>query len=62
MIGIMDEKDKENINRGTVETLFSTYQYIWGIWYPQSGYEIADREDFECCTEKFLGPYMKIRK
>ncbi|MHC1723537.1 MAG: GyrI-like domain-containing protein [Aminipila sp.] len=45
------------IHKGTVETLFATYQYIWGIWYPQSGYEIADREDFECYTEKFLGPY-----
>lgn len=45
------------VHKGSVETLLSTYQYIWGVWFPQSGYELADREDFECYTDKFLGPF-----
>lgn len=45
------------IHKGTVDTLFNTYQYIWGVWYPKCGYEIDDKEDFERYTHKFLGPY-----
>ena len=45
------------IHKGTVNTLINTYKYIWGVWFPKSGYAISDREDFECYTEKFLGPY-----
>ena len=33
-----------------------TYQYIWSVWFPKSGYELAEQDDFECYTERFLGP------
>lgn len=45
------------IHRGSVATLLATYRYIWGVWFPQSGYALADREDFECYTDQFLGPF-----
>jgi AraC family transcriptional regulator len=47
------------LHKGTVDTLLATYRYIWGVWFPQSGYQLADRDDFECYTEKFLGPKNK---
>lgn len=43
------------IHKGTVKSLLSTYYYIWGVWFPNSNFELADREDLECYTEKFLG-------
>ncbi|MFD3257545.1 GyrI-like domain-containing protein [Paenibacillus lentus] len=43
------------IHRGTVDTLKQTYHYIWGIWFPKSGFELANRDDFECYTERFTG-------
>lgn len=43
------------IHRGTVDTLIQTYHYIWGVWFPKSGFELANRDDFECYTERFLG-------
>lgn len=43
------------IHKGTVDTLLQTYQYIWGVWFPKSGFELADRDDFECYTERFTG-------
>lgn len=42
-------------HRGTVDTLLQTYHYIWGVWFPKSGYELANRDDFECYTERFTG-------
>lgn len=42
-------------HRGTVDTLIRTYRYIWGVWFPKSGFDLADRDDFECYTERFLG-------
>lgn len=42
-------------HKGTVDTLIQTYQYIWGVWFPKSGFQIADRDDFECYTERFAG-------
>ena len=45
------------IHRGTVDTLLSTYRYLWGVWFPQSGYDLADRDDLEVYTERFLGPH-----
>lgn len=41
------------IHKGTVDTLIQTYQYIWGVWFPKSGYGLADCDDFECYTERF---------
>jgi len=41
------------IHRGTVDTLIQTYHYIWGVWFPKSGYKLANRDDFECYTERF---------
>jgi len=43
------------IHRGTVDTLIQTYHYIWGVWFPKSGFELANRDDFECHTERFTG-------
>ena len=42
-------------HKGTVKNLLSTYYYIWSVWFPKSSYKLADREDLECYTEKFLG-------
>lgn len=43
------------IHTGKVDSLIYTYQYIWGVWFPKSGYKLANRVDFECYTERFLG-------
>jgi AraC family transcriptional regulator len=43
------------VHSGPVGALFQTYRYIWGVWFPKSRFEIADRDDFECYTERFLG-------
>lgn len=43
-------------HKGTVDTLIRTYHYIWGVWFPKSGFELAGRDDFECYTERFKGP------
>lgn len=40
-------------HKGTVDTLIQTYHYIWGVWFPKSGFNIAERDDFECYTERF---------
>lgn len=42
-------------HKGRVDTLIQTYHYIWGVWFPKSGFELADRDDFECYTERFTG-------
>lgn len=41
---------------GTASSLIETYRYVWGVWFPKSGFEIASQDDFECYTERFLGP------
>lgn len=43
------------IHKGTVDTLIQTYHYIWGIWFPKSSFTLAERDDFECYTERFRG-------
>ncbi|MEC0172333.1 AraC family transcriptional regulator [Paenibacillus graminis] len=43
------------IHKGTVKDLMQTYHYIWGVWFPKSGYELDNRDDFECYTERFAG-------
>lgn len=44
------------IHTGPVDTLLQTYHYIWGVWFPKSGFELANRDGFECYTERFVGP------
>lgn len=43
------------IHKGTAKNLISTYYYIWGVWFPKSSFQLDDRDDLECYTEKFLG-------
>jgi len=43
------------IHKGAVNTLLQTYHYIWGVWFPKSGCKLANRDDFECYTERFVG-------
>lgn len=43
------------VHVGAVDKLLMTYQYIWSVWFPKSGYELAEQDDFECYTERFLG-------
>ena len=43
------------IHTGTVNTLYITYRYIWGTWFPNSNKQLDVRDDFECYTERFLG-------
>lgn len=44
------------VHRGCVEGLLATYRYLWGVWFPRSGFDLADRDDFERYTERFRGP------
>lgn len=43
------------IHKGAVKNLISTYYYIWGVWFSNSRFQLDDRDDLECYTEKFLG-------
>lgn len=43
-------------HKGSVETLGDAYDYIYAIWLPKSGYELAEADDFEWYDERFLGP------
>lgn len=43
-------------HKGKLENLRTTYDYIWGTWVPNSGYEIDLRDDFEVYDQRFLGP------
>lgn len=43
------------IHKGTVKNLISTYYYIWGVWLPNSSFQLDARDDLECYTEQFLG-------
>ena len=59
--GMQSQKLREGkyakfVHIGTVDTLLMTYRYIWSVWFPKSGYELSERDDFECYTERFLGP------
>jgi AraC family transcriptional regulator len=47
------------VHTGKVENLIQTYHYIWGVWFPKSGFELDNRDDFECYTERFLGENME---
>lgn len=52
---IIGGKYAKFIHKGTVKNLLSTYCYIWGVWFPKSSFELADRDDLECYTGEFLG-------
>jgi len=40
-------------HRGPLTNLRSTYDYIYGTWLKNSGYEIAEADDFEYYDERF---------
>jgi AraC family transcriptional regulator len=40
-------------HKGALDTLPQTFQYIWKIWLPQSGYQAADAPEFERYSEDF---------
>lgn len=47
LIHIEEQRYAIFIHRGGLKDLAITNQYIWGIWLPQSGYEIAHASDLE---------------
>lgn len=47
------------IHTGMVKNLMQTYHYIWGVWFLKSGYELDNRDDFECYTQRFAGENME---
>ena len=42
------------IHRGTPADFRKTLQYIYGDWFPGSGYVLDDREHFELLGEKYI--------
>jgi len=40
-------------HKGDLSSLGKTYEYIYECWLPQSGYQLADRIDFEYYNEEF---------
>ncbi|MFZ5354256.1 MAG: AraC family transcriptional regulator [Bacillota bacterium] len=47
---------KGEVGVGTEADLFKTYEYIYKIWLPQSGYVFnRDSYDFECYDQRFNG-------
>lgn len=42
-------------HRGSLASLLTTFQYIWGTWLMNTKEELDIREDFECYDERFLG-------
>lgn len=40
-------------HKGDLTSLGKTYEYIYECWLPQSGYQLADRIDFEYYDEEF---------
>ncbi len=43
-------------HKGKTEDLFKIYEYIWGTWVPNSGFNVDLRYDFELYGERFKGP------
>ncbi len=41
---------------GPVKDFVNTSNYIYGTWFPQSGYQLDDRAHFERLGEKYYGP------
>ncbi|MCG8499864.1 MAG: GyrI-like domain-containing protein [Firmicutes bacterium] len=44
-------------HKGSVDKMGETYNYIYGTWFPQSGYKRAEACDLEVYSERFTGPY-----
>ena len=42
-------------HRGSLRRLRDTYDYIYGVWLPNSEYELGMSDDFELYDERFLG-------
>lgn len=42
-------------HKGRVDTMKSTYDYIYGTWFPSSKYEVRNADDYELYDERFLG-------
>jgi AraC family transcriptional regulator len=43
-------------HKGKLDRLRDTYDYIYGVWFPQSEFELNDCDDFEKYDDRFLGP------
>lgn len=41
------------IHKGAAPTASRTFGYIFGVWFPSSGYELDDRPHFEILGEKY---------
>ena len=41
---------------GTVSSILETCCYVLGTWLPKSGYELAEQDNFEYYSSRFLGP------
>jgi AraC family transcriptional regulator len=41
------------IHKGAPSAFLKTFQFIFGYWIPQSGYEVDNREHFELLGEKY---------
>ncbi|MBU4315736.1 MAG: effector binding domain-containing protein [Proteobacteria bacterium] len=41
------------LHRGPVDKITETYQTIYALWQPKSGYELIKAPDFECYDERF---------
>lgn len=52
---ILPGKYAKFIHVGTIHDLIYTYEYIWGVWFPKSSFQLGSHEDFECYTDRFLG-------
>ncbi len=46
-------------HKGKTSDLFKIYEYIWGTWLPNSGYNVEIGYDFELYDERFTGPMNK---
>lgn len=42
------------VHKGPASTFAETLQYIFGVWLPNSGYTLDDREHFEVLGEHYL--------
>lgn len=40
-------------HHGLLDTLHKTYEYIYAVWLPESGYEMADTDSLEVYDERF---------
>jgi len=43
-------------NKGALDKLGYTFEYIYTNWLPKSGYELAEEDDLEFYGDRFRGP------